>query len=238
MQTRFCGLSKTAAFSPRLRFSQLSRRSTLTFSSRPTYYGSPAVQPIRQRYPYSTRPVPPSTSFSDPTRPDLHYHLVDPPTPLSSRLPAFALSFLPNRPSNGSSTVIGWLPAATTANDDEAGLNDFVENPKFRVLLHEAIQDGLREGVDDIQINGAAQLENGWMHVHDDRNIPALGRIGDPDDIIASVLVEDGLIKPETYQAMPSYRICTSDGPTQLTPGLAQKLQAVLEQRARSESSI
>lgn len=28
----------------------------------------------------------------------------------------------------------------------------------------------------------------------DDRNIPALGRIGDPDDIIASVLVEDGKV--------------------------------------------
>ncbi|KAJ7253066.1 hypothetical protein B0H12DRAFT_1117304 [Mycena haematopus] len=90
------------------------------------------------------------------------------------------------------------------------------------------------------------------MHIHDERNVPALGRIGDPDDIIASVLVEDGevgaqctipdsasdyscQIRAETYQAMPSYRICTSDGPTQLTPGLAQKLRVVLEERARSE---
>jgi hypothetical protein len=28
----------------------------------------------------------------------------------------------------------------------------------------------------------------------DNRNIPALGRIGDPDDILASVLVEDGKV--------------------------------------------
>jgi hypothetical protein len=28
----------------------------------------------------------------------------------------------------------------------------------------------------------------------DERNIPALGRIGDPDDILASVMVEDGKV--------------------------------------------
>ncbi|KAJ6588383.1 hypothetical protein B0H19DRAFT_904941, partial [Mycena capillaripes] len=117
----------------------------------------------------------------------------------------------------------------------DAGLNDFRENPEFRTLLHQAVQDGLREKVDEVQINGAIQLGDGWMHIHDERNVPALGRIGDPDDIIASVLVEGGEIRPETYQAMPSYRICTSDGLTQLPPGLAQKLQAVLEERARSE---
>ncbi|KAF8208241.1 hypothetical protein K438DRAFT_1813667 [Mycena galopus ATCC 62051] len=156
-----------------------------------------------------------SRSFTDPARPDLHYHLSAPTT---------------------SSTVIGWLPAAATSSDHEAGLNDFKENPEFRALLHQVIQDGLREKVDAVQINGATQLGNGWMHIHDERNIPALGRIGDPDDIIASVLIEDGEIQAETYQAMPSYRICTSDGPTQLTPGLAQKLRAVLEVRARSES--
>ena len=60
---------------------------------------------------------------------------------------------------------------------------------------------------------GAVQLQDGWMHIHgasqtspvprlrlshvpcvvaDNRNVPALGRIGDPDDIIASVRVEEG----------------------------------------------
>ncbi|KAJ7769621.1 hypothetical protein DFH07DRAFT_768892 [Mycena maculata] len=72
---------------------------------------------------------------------------------------------------------------------------------EFRGLLHEAIRDGLNEGIDDVQINGAAQLGNGWTHIRDERNIPALGRIGDPDDIIASVLVEDGQIRPETYES-------------------------------------
>lgn len=80
-----------------------------------------------QRHPYSTS-IPSNASLTDPTRPDLHYHLVDPPTPLSSSIPAFALSFLSSPPPTNSSTVIGWLPAAATGNDDEAGLNDFKEN--------------------------------------------------------------------------------------------------------------
>lgn len=83
--------------------------------------------------------------------------------------------------------------------------------------MHKAIREGLEEGVDEIQVNGARQLREGWMHVHgaslqghphslskfgyscthtplDERNIPPLGRIGDPDDIIASVRVQDGRV--------------------------------------------
>ncbi|EGO02364.1 hypothetical protein SERLA73DRAFT_48533 [Serpula lacrymans var. lacrymans S7.3] len=75
---------------------------------------------------------------------------------------------------------------------------------KFRAVLHRAIQTGLREGADDIQINGALQLQIGWMHIHG-KNVPALGRVSDPDDILTSVLVEDSQIQPDTYQVMPSY---------------------------------
>lgn len=37
---------------------------------------------------------------------------------------------------------------------------------KFRKALHEAIQAGLREDVDDIQRNAALQLQSGWMHIN------------------------------------------------------------------------
>ncbi|KAG6826402.1 hypothetical protein H0H92_015967 [Tricholoma furcatifolium] len=114
-------------------------------------------------------------------------------------------------------------------------MNEFKENQKFRDVLHEAIKDGLENRVDEIHTNGALQLQEGWMHIHDDRNIPPLGRIGDPDDIIASVLVQDSKILPETYQPMPSYRLCTSDGLLTLTPGLARHLQAFLIKRAELE---
>ncbi|KAG6867987.1 hypothetical protein C0993_008671 [Termitomyces sp. T159_Od127] len=107
----------------------------------------------------------------------------------------------------------------------------------FRDLLNEVIKSGLENEVDEIQRNGALQLQEGWMHIHDDRNIPPLGRIGDPDDIIATVLVRDSKIIPETYQPMPAYRMCTSDGLVTLTPGLAQHLRNHLVQRATLEKS-
>ena len=37
---------------------------------------------------------------------------------------------------------------------------------RFLPLLHKAISEGLAEAVDDIQVAGALQLGNGWMHVH------------------------------------------------------------------------
>ncbi|PFH53424.1 hypothetical protein AMATHDRAFT_1090 [Amanita thiersii Skay4041] len=142
-------------------------------------------------------------TFPDPTRPDLYYHLVGPPTPVSDSHPAFALSFLSSPPPTKSGSeresagVIGWLPAvvehvAGAEGGEEAGLNDFKEN-------HE-------------------------------RNIPPLGRIGDPDDIIATVLVDDGKILADTYQPMPAYRLCTGDGLTKLTPGLTNLLHITLKQ--------
>ncbi|KAF8480061.1 hypothetical protein DFH94DRAFT_630740 [Russula ochroleuca] len=183
-------------------------------------------------------PPPASTStFEDPSRKGLFYHLVPPPTPLSATRPVFAVSLLADAPPSAeSSTVLGWLPAETPGNDRDAGLNDFVENPRFLPILHEAISEGLAEAVDDIQVAGALQLGEGWMHIHDERNIPPLNRIGDPDDILASVRVENGKILAETYQAMPSYRLCTAFGVTQLTEGLASKLKGLLEVRAREEN--
>jgi len=87
--------------------------------------------------------------FPDPNRPDLFYHLVNPPTPLSSSLPAFALSFLDTAPpSVNSPTVIGWLPAQTHANDASgpsqsqqkvAVLQDFVGNRKEGSLLDPSV---------------------------------------------------------------------------------------------------
>lgn len=78
------------------------------------------------------------TSFPDPDRPELFYHLVEPPNALSNTNAAFALSFLPEvPPTSDSSAVIGWLPAAAESEAQEAGLNDFRENrkPQCHVLF-------------------------------------------------------------------------------------------------------
>jgi len=42
-------------------------------------------------------------------------------------------------------------------------------------------------------------------------------------------------IQAETYQPMPAYRICTADGVTQLTDGLAKKLKELLEKKVEEE---
>ncbi|VDB85169.1 unnamed protein product [Peniophora sp. CBMAI 1063] len=177
------------------------------------------------------------TTFPDPDRPDIWYHLFEPPTPASGTHHVFAVSLISTPPPiANSASIIGWLPAEHPSGQQEAGVSDFVENPTFRNILHEGIKQGLAEGVDDIQIQGAIQLREGWMHINDQRNVPALGRIGDPDDILGSVRVEEGKIKAETYEAMPAYRLCTSDGVVQLTEGLAGKLRQILEERIRRET--
>lgn len=70
-----------------------------------------------------------TTSFEDPSRKGLFYHLVPPPTPLSATRPVFAVSLLADAPpSPESSTVLGWLPAETPGDDCNVGFNDFVKN--------------------------------------------------------------------------------------------------------------
>ncbi len=88
--------------------------------------------------------------FPDPNRPDLYYHFVNPPTPLSLTLPTFALSFLrESPPSVDSATVIGWLLAqthkvnvsdASTESSEplqsDASLQDFRGNRKLQYSIH------------------------------------------------------------------------------------------------------
>lgn len=78
------------------------------------------------------------TVFPDPNRPDLFYHLVNAPTPVSQTLPAYAISFSNETPpSVNSATILGWLPAQTHASEGSgakeqtSALNDFRENRKL-----------------------------------------------------------------------------------------------------------
>ncbi|KAF7760566.1 hypothetical protein Agabi119p4_11242 [Agaricus bisporus var. burnettii] len=226
------------------------RRGITYPASRPSLSSSPCIQSNfktswlpRRRFSHSS-PLSSTGSLADPSRPDLFYHIIQPPTPISQTLPAYALSFSTEKPpSNLSRTIIGWLPArgqaqgtdSNLASTLDATLEDFVENPGFVKILHSAVKDGLREGVDEIQKTSAVQKMDGWMHIHDERNIPALNRIGDPDDIIGTVLVKNCEIQAETYQPMPSYRLVTADGLIQLTPGLAKKLRDTLIRIANAE---
>ncbi|KAG9006505.1 hypothetical protein FRB94_014339 [Tulasnella sp. JGI-2019a] len=186
-------------------------------------------RPFSSTHCYHSEGAPPPPE-RDPTHPSLFYHSL--PSLSSSTQGVFALSFL-DKPLNPghprSRTIIGWV---------SEGDGGFQENPPFRDLLHESIASALEGSVGDLDpvIEAEAlQRGEGWLHINDHRNVPPMGRIGDPDDIIGTVMVQGGEIIASTYQAMPSYRVCTADGPTRLPEGLARKLQESLEKEWEKE---
>ena len=71
----------------------------------------------------------PPQTITDPSRIDLFYHLLPPPTPASKDSPVYGVSFLPT---SSVGIVVGWLPAVAESEGD-AGLSDFKENREFRV---------------------------------------------------------------------------------------------------------
>src|SRR5277367_4571871 len=63
------------------------------------------------------------------------------------------------------------------------------------------------------------------------------GRIPEPEDIIGSVLVKEGELQPETYQAMPTYRFVTRVGPMKLSPFLLERLRSKLRENGLGEKA-
>lgn len=72
-----------------------------------------------------------------------------------------------------------------------------------------------------------------WLHIGDERNPPPWGRIPKPEDIIGSVLLQDGQIQAGTYQAMPAYRLVTNKGLMQLSRPLEQCLLDIAIQKLK-----
>lgn len=71
-------------------------------------------------------------------------------------------------------------------------------------------------------VMGSYSCHDSWLHIADERNPPPWGRIPYPEDIIGTVLVNNGVIQPETYQEMPTHRLVTSNGIFQLSEPLRQ----------------
>lgn len=61
-----------------------------------------------------------------------------------------------------------------------------------------------------------------WLHIGDERNPPAWGRINYPEDIIGSVELDHGKIKEGSYQPMPAHRLITNSGLFQLSEPLTK----------------
>ncbi|KAK8847447.1 hypothetical protein IAR55_005305 [Kwoniella newhampshirensis] len=170
--------------------------------------------PSRQAGP--SQPAINEGSTKDPSHSYLHYHPTNTHT---------ILSFLPRPPALArSKTVLGYLPLG------EATLDDFREEPEFRKVLDDAIKSGLEQGKSQsVTFEAETRPGDGWIHITDERAIPPAGRIGETEDLVGSVYVQDGKIVASTYSPLPTYRLVTTNGVLTLPRGLDEHLVRVLE---------
>jgi hypothetical protein len=73
------------------------------------------------------------------------------------------------------------------------------------------------------------------LHIGDERNPPAWGRINCPEDIIGSVELKDGHIKEGTYQPMPAHRMITNDGIFRLSEPLTKCVVEAAKKKVSSK---
>ncbi|KAI8882929.1 hypothetical protein K501DRAFT_323709 [Backusella circina FSU 941] len=113
--------------------------------------------------------------------------------------------------------IIGWTP-----DKDSVDPRTFIENTQFIQFLTDTLKENIHK-LNDPNLKALADWQKeGWLHVGDERNPPPWGRINTPEDIIGSVELKDGKIKPHTYQPMPAHRMVTNDGLFQLSDTLAK----------------
>jgi len=61
--------------------------------------------------------------------------------------------------------------------------------------MHEAIKSGLEAGKGEtVEFEAATRPGDGYIHITDERAIPPAGRIGETEDLIGSVFVQDGKV--------------------------------------------
>lgn len=71
----------------------------------------------------------------------------------------------------------------------------------------------------------------------DERNIPPMGRVGEPEDMLASIFVENGKAVASTYEPLPSYRLVTQHGVLQLPEDVDKSVLKALEKVDAEERS-
>ncbi|GAA98476.1 uncharacterized protein L969DRAFT_95286 [Mixia osmundae IAM 14324] len=138
--------------------------------------------------------------------------------------PILLVSYVPQPPTDLSDpTLLGSLdyppelkPSADRAHDDtpldqlRIAPGSFHDNPDFINVVHAIVSGAIYE--DEVMKVRAEMAAEGWLHLLDERNPPPLNRAGEPDDIIATTLVQQGKLVRESYEPMPSYRVHTRDG--------------------------
>ncbi|KAI9244162.1 hypothetical protein BY458DRAFT_529943 [Sporodiniella umbellata] len=148
-------------------------------------------------------------SVSVPSQPSLHAHLIF----SENDVKQYALSFLSSEDIGSKKIqdfpelIVGWSPDPNVLDH-----HTFRENHGFVNFLTQTFNRQLHK-VNDAHLKAMAEWQKeGWMHINDERDPPAWGRINFPEDIIGSVQVSNGIILPHSYQPMPTHRLITPKG--------------------------
>ncbi|CAO3627913.1 unnamed protein product [Mucor hiemalis] len=156
------------------------------------------------------------------SHPYLHAHPVE---------DKYAISYVSSdnlkKPELNKELIIGW-----SKEQDNLDPRTFVENTAFTGFLTQVLKENVHK-VNDSNLKAMADWQKeGWMHIGDERNPPAWGRINFPEDIVGSVELSNGAIKEGTYQAMPAHRIITNSGIFQLSEPLTKCVVEAAKKKA------
>lgn len=143
----------------------------------------------------------------------------------------FCLSLLDSLPADGAvdrpthpAAIFAWA----TSDDAQSLFCGSLDQPAFLDFMQNCIRQSRAEL--EYLLRSRARLQgDGWLHLVDERAPIAFGRAPDSDDIIGMCRVQDGCVLPETYEAMPSYRLISRLGIFSLPKPLFQ----ILVQRLR-----
>lgn len=102
--------------------------------------------------------------------------------------------------------IIGWT-AGGTGPSLHIGFRD---NPALKSRLASVLQEGYMTSRYLMAL--ARTHGHGYMHIVDGRSMAAFGRCPDPDDIFATVLVQDGTMVSGSLEPMPTHRLLTVSG--------------------------
>lgn len=127
---------------------------------------------------------------------------------------------------------IGKLPneailGVVNGESSAININNFRNNKAFIDFMHNIISV---EALKDQSIHeSAAQQNNGWLYIIDERMSLEFGGEISPEDIIGAFEVKDGKIVSNSYQPNASYSVFSENGFIQLPHSLHQSLINALE---------
>jgi hypothetical protein len=100
-------------------------------------------------------------------------------------------------------------------------------NGQLHPLIHQVISKNI--GFDESFRAMALYQKSGFLNINDSRVFTPFGRVADPEDILGTIALDDGVMIPGTYEPMPTHRLYTSNGLFQLNDFLYSRLLESLE---------